>query len=82
MATKVTDEAFDAAGDVGSIRYRLHPLDVGFDLRAQGMPIAIDAADDPIRVSYPDADRERRVMSGPQVDVLARLRKLGFRFVR
>lgn len=81
MATNVTDEAFDAAGDVGSIRYRLHPLDVGFDLRTQDMPVAIDAADDPIRVSYPAADHERRVMAGPQSAVLARLRKLGFRFV-
>lgn len=37
----VTDITFDDATDVTSIQYRLHPLDVGFDLREDDMAIAI-----------------------------------------
>ena len=77
----ITDESFDDTSDVGSIRYRLHPIDVGFDLREDGLAISIASSDDPIRVSYPDRDGDRRVMAGPQGAVLERLRKLGFSFV-
>lgn len=77
----IIDVSFDEAEDVTSIAYRLHPIDVGFDLRADDTAIAITRADDPIRVSYPARDGSRRVMTGPQRPVLARLRRLGFRFV-
>ena len=77
---RLTDLVFEDATCVRDIRYRLHPLDVGFDLREQRMTVAIDASDDPLRVSYPGKDGERRVLDGPQQDVLRRLRALGFRF--
>lgn len=77
-APKLRDVPFEVAEDVGSIRYRLHPLDVGFDLREQCT--AIEFGDEPeIRVSYPAEDHERRVMSGPRALVIARLEELGFR---
>ena len=76
----ITDVPFDLADDVGSIRYRLHPLDVGFDLRDEGMVVAVAAGDDPLRVSYPGAQGERRVIEGPAQAVLRRLRARGFRF--
>lgn len=77
---EVTDVAFEDAGSVHDIQYRLHPIDVGFDLRTLQMVVAIDAGADPLRVSYPDHDGNSRVMEGPQQEVLRRLRKLGFRF--
>lgn len=76
----LTDVAFDAAKDVGSIRYRLAPIDVGFDLRTHDMPIQIAAEEDPLRVSYADESGERRVMEGPRALVLEALERLGFRF--
>jgi hypothetical protein len=73
----MTDGAFENATDVTSIRYRLHPLDVGFDLRRAGHVVEI--GDEPqLRVSYPAEDGERRVIDGPRQLVVARLRKLGF----
>lgn len=76
----MTDLPFDDATDVGSIRHRLHPLDVGFDLRSEGTAVAV--GDEPVlRVSYPSAKGERYVVEGPREEVLARLRKLGFTFV-
>ncbi len=71
------DVAFDDAADVRSIIYRLHPLDVGFDLRSKRTVVQIDPGD-PIRVSYPDERGARRVMAGPRGAVIARLRSLGF----
>lgn len=71
---------FEDALSVRDIRYRVHPLDVGFDLREQGMVVAIDAADDPVRVSYPAKDGTRRVMEGPLQQVLRKLRARGFKF--
>lgn len=76
----VTDVSFDDASDVGSIQYRLHPIDVGWDLRETGHVIQIDDAP-MLRVSYPDAAGERRVMSGTRAEVVARLRALGFEVV-
>jgi hypothetical protein len=72
------DVLFESALDTHAIRYRLHPLDVGFDLRVQRMLVQIDPADTNLRVSYPGKDGERRVMAGPRADVLKRLRSLGF----
>jgi len=60
--------------------YKLHPLDVGFDIRMHDMAASIDAADDPIRVSYASADGRRGVIEGPQAEVLEFLRALGYRF--
>lgn len=77
----VVDRDFDSVENVYSIRYRLHPLDVGFDLRAHKMAVAIAHADDPLRVSYPARDGGRRVMEGPRAAVLRRLRARGFRFI-
>ncbi len=75
------DVPFEAAPDVGSIEHRLAPLDVGFDLRAQG-GMAIDlGCEERLRVSYADERGERRVMSGPRAEVVARLEGLGFRVV-
>jgi hypothetical protein len=77
----VTDVSYDEwVGDAYDIRYRLHPIDVGCDLREDGVAVAIDAADTTLRVSYPGTDGERRVLEGPQRDVLRRLRARGFRF--
>jgi hypothetical protein len=77
----ITDTSFDDATDVGGIRYRLHPLDVGFDLRGHGgMAVEVAAEEDPIRISYADAAGERRVINGLQAEVLPRLRRLGYRF--
>lgn len=80
MAIVVIDVEFDAAEKVREIRYRLAPIDVGFDLRDVGCKVAVDPADDPIRVSYPARDGSVRVMAGPQARVLERLRALGFEF--
>lgn len=74
----ISDIAFEDAHDVGSIRYRLHPIDVGWDLRGEGVAVAVDASDDPLRVSYADRSGERRVMAGSQRAVVARLRRLGY----
>lgn len=78
--TGVTDVEFESAHNVDEITYRLHPIDVGFDLRTAGMLVEIEAGDDLLRVSYPDRDGDRRVMEGPQPEVLRRLRALGFEF--
>jgi hypothetical protein len=75
----LTDMPFSVARDVISIRYRLHPLDVGFDLRSAG--VAVEIGEEPVlRVSYPSAKGERYVVEGPREEVLARLRKFGFAF--
>lgn len=71
---------FDTAREVWNIRYRLAPIDVGFDLRVQNMPIAVDPKDDPIRISYEESDGERYVIEGPQPEVLEHLRELGYTF--
>jgi len=75
----LTIEPFDKADDVDTIPYRLHPIDVGFDLRIHNTSVAVSADDDPLRVSYPKAG-ERYVVSGPQSEVIEYLRGLGFTF--
>lgn len=70
------DGDFDDAGDVRSIRWRLHPLDVGFDLRAERMTVSLEDDIYP-RVSYAE-DGARRVIAGPRALVIARLRAAGY----
>lgn len=77
----VRDVNFDDALDVGSIRYRLHPLDVGWQLKGSGTPVVIDESEPSLRVSYADRNGERRVMEGPRAAVTARLEKLGYEIV-
>jgi hypothetical protein len=74
----LTHTPFDDAPNVKSIRYRLAPIDVGFSLRAEGMPVLIDSADDPLRVSYDAEHGGRRVVEGPHDDVVAWLRDQGY----
>lgn len=79
MRSLVLDVPFEDAQDVTSICLRLHPLDVGFDLRGERMPVDVSA--DPsleLRVSYADREGACRVMSGPRTKVLRRLRLLGY----
>lgn len=75
----LTDIAFEDARDVSSISYRLHPLDVGFSLVTERMPVSIlDSGDPELRASYAAKDGSRRVLSGPRKDVIARLRAVGY----
>lgn len=78
QAPLVSDVPFEEAADVGSIVYRLHPIDVGFSLRAEQIPVQI-GPEDPLRVSYADDRGDRRVISGPRALVLRRLRAVGYR---
>lgn len=75
---RVYDVPFDQAVDVGSIQYRLHPIDIGYDCREIGQIIAVARADR-MRASYPRG-AERWVIDGPQPAVLRSLRGRGFRF--
>lgn len=79
--TTIVDIPFDEASDVTSIELRLHPIDVGFDLRSDDIEIEVPASAETLRVSYPARDGSRRVMSGPRAEVLRRLGLLGFRFI-
>ena len=74
----MTREPFDGAANVGSIRYRLHPLDVGFDLRAEPMPVDMADAEDTLRVSCADEAGARVVLTGSRDDVIGELRRLGY----
>src|SRR5690606_34313458 len=70
---------FEAAGDVTSIKNRLHPIDVGFDLRTLGMSAEVHCTDgEDMRASYADEDGNRRVVQGPRREVIARLREVGY----
>ena len=75
----MTDVPFETAENVLNISLRLHPIDVGFDLRVQQMAINV-GAEDPLRVSYPAEDGSRRVIEGPRSEVLDQLEDLGFEF--
>lgn len=77
----IRDIAFDDADDVGSIQYRLHPLDVGFDLRPENLAVQLEKGASPLRVSYATRSGERRVVEGPAKDVAACLRRAGYRVV-
>lgn len=74
----IHDIPFDAASDVTSIRYRLHPLDVGFDLRGEGITTKI-GPEPVLRASYADRAGERRVIEGPREAVIEHLRRVGYR---
>lgn len=72
----VVDVAFEDAQNVGAIRYRFAPIDVGFDLRDGGQTVEIVCAPR-VRVSYA-VRGERRVVSGPLEYVVAVLEKAGY----
>lgn len=72
---------FDSAEDVQSIGTRLHPLDVGFDARAEGMKVAVDDASSPLRVSCADRSGARVVLSGDRAEVIATLRAWGYEVI-
>jgi hypothetical protein len=76
---RVSNIAFEDFPDPLSIQYRLHPSDVGFDLREQNMTVVVADADE-ISASYPAEDDTRRVITGPIRPVLRILRGLGFKF--
>lgn len=73
------DVDFNDAKDVNSIGVRLHPIDVGFDLRKSNVTVQLPDESE-IRVSYPDKHGERRVMHGSRQFVKGRLEELGFTF--
>jgi hypothetical protein len=76
----IADVPFTEAVGVAQIGMRLAPIDVGFDLRAEGMAITTGASAATMRVSYATRRGERRVVSGPRADVLMHLRRQGYRF--
>lgn len=71
---------FDDANDVSSIEIRVAPVDVGFDLRVQGMPVQIP--DGTTRASYADRRGTRYVVDGTTDEVIAELSRHGYRCVR
>ena len=79
MAVVTTDIPFSDARDVTSIRYRLAPIDVGFDLR-EGVRLEVARAET-MRASYATRAGDVRVIEGPQSEVLRRLRGHGYRFL-
>lgn len=74
----VTREPFEAAPDVRSIGLRLHPLDVGWDVRGEGVVVVVPLGAEPLRVSCADEDGARVVLSGPASEVREALRSLGY----
>ena len=80
MGTTITplDDAFGArAIDVNSIGLRVAPLDVGFDLRVQGMLVAI--SDDTTIASYATRKGKRFVVEGTAEEICAELKRHGYR---
>ena len=71
------DMPFAEAVDVADIGYRLHPIDVGYDLRAERTPVSIQH-EGSIRVSYAAHNGERRVAEGEAALVVALLRSAGY----
>jgi hypothetical protein len=63
--------------DPSSIGWRLHPIDVGFDLRSRRVPIIMPATDHAI-VSYASSGGDLRVMSGPTHVLEQRLAGAGY----
>lgn len=68
---------FDEAQNVTSIGLRLAPLDVGFDLRSEGVAVAVPA--DTTTVSYADSDGARYVVEGSREEIVRVLRDAGYR---
>lgn len=77
---ELMDVPFDVVESPWDIQWRLHPLDVGFDLRTTGTMVTI-TREPTLSVSYPNETGDRRVMKGPFDAVVRRLRSLGFSIV-
>jgi hypothetical protein len=60
----------------GPVEYRFAPIDVGFDLRVQGMAIAL--APDATSASYADREGKRYVVEGTCAEVAVALREAGY----
>lgn len=73
----IRDVSFCDATDVYGITIRLHPLDVGWDIRCHGCAVSLPPTG-VVRVSYASRDGERRVVEGPSDDVAAHLRYHGY----
>lgn len=73
----LADLPFAEARDVGVIGPRLHPIDVGWSLRAERTPVRLEPGAT-LRVSYADRHDDRRVVSGPRTQVVAHLRAAGY----
>lgn len=72
--------AFGHFADVSSIRVRLAPIDVGFDLRAQHMAVSLPA--DTMVASYADHVGNRFVVEGTWDEIARVLRKAGYTIER
>lgn len=56
--------------------YSFRPIDVGFDLRLQGIPIKLPEGES-LRVEFCDGDEDCS-FEGPRAEVAARLRAAGY----
>ncbi len=74
---ELVDVPFDEARNVTSIHYRLAPIDVGFDVRGEGVEVEL-GGEAAIRVSYATRSGDRRVVEGPRHRVVAHLRAHGY----
>jgi len=74
MSAHIT--VFDRFPDTHTIGLRLAPLDVGFDLRTQRMPVRV-AADTTV-ASYADHAGRRYVVQGTTSEVVRVLRAAGY----
>jgi hypothetical protein len=70
---------FDDYGPVSSITLRLAPIDVGFDLAAEGIPVQVP--DDTNVASYA-LKGERFVVEGTRDEIVRVLRKAGYTIAR
>lgn len=67
---------YDLAEDAAEIELRLHPIDVGWDLRVQGVPVLVPPGT--TRAAYADKRGARMVVSGTRDDVVRVLRDAGY----
>jgi hypothetical protein len=72
--------AFESDPDPQSIVLRLHPLDVGFDLRGRMAVELLDTAPE-VRVSFAAKNGDRLVAKGPISMVAAVLTAAGYQVV-
>lgn len=75
-----SDVRFEDATNTVGIGLRLHPLDVGFDLRAEGVEAAVPEGAE-LRASYARRNGDRYVMSGLREAVIKALRRQGYKLV-
>lgn len=80
MSIRITP--FDEADSVYEIQFRLHPIDVGLNLKSTGMVIDTSEAPDPLRASCADRRGVRVVLEGPREEVLKKLKSYGYRLGR